>query len=110
MFETVNGVKVAQNKVKYIKKLIETVENTGKMSKVIIYGSALTEDCREDSDVNVVLVGDMEEYSGYQVISDILDVCMDIDIDQDITCLYYKEGSPEIKQYLDKGKVVWSVK
>lgn len=110
MFGTVNGVKVAKNKAEYIKQLTKTVESTGKMLSVIIYGSALTEDCRDDSDINVVLVGNMEEYSGYQVVSTILDVCMDIDIDQDITCLYYKEGSPEIKQYLDKGKVIWSVK
>lgn len=105
----IGGVNVVEERVPYIKKLLDNIpgQGEGPIKGVILYGSSIEGNVSEDSTVDIVLVGTVEEFSGYKIVSEITDYMLDYDLDRDITCLYYKIGSPEIKTYLSKGSLIW---
>lgn len=105
----IGGVNVIEERAAYIKTLLDNIpgQGEGPIKGVILYGSSIEGNSSEDPTVDIVLVGTVEEFNGYQIVSEITDYMLDYDLDQDITCLYYKIGSPEIKTYLNKGGLIW---
>lgn len=60
------SIKVAQNKAPYIKNIIDISGDYSYILKIILFGSSLTEDCSDDSDIDIMLVSDVPRSKLYK--------------------------------------------
>ena len=56
-------VLVADIKLDFIKGLVESAKNVSSIEKIVLFGSSLRTDCREDSDVDFAIYANEDENS-----------------------------------------------
>ncbi|MBQ7719042.1 MAG: nucleotidyltransferase domain-containing protein [Clostridia bacterium] len=111
LVEYKNG-RVADIKLKYIENIARQAAKTRHITRIMLFGSALEERCREDSDVDIAVFGDiprsgyfrLKEYKNFQ------DSIFDFDFDQDYDILYYqqdKEYKSAVMKDINKGVEIY---
>ena len=60
------SIKVAQNKAPFIKNIIDISKDYSYILKIILFGSSLTEECSDDSDIDIMLVSDVPRSKLYK--------------------------------------------
>ncbi len=93
LVEYKNG-RVADIKLKYIENIARQAAKTRHITRIMLFGSALEERCREDSDVDIAVFGDLVR-SRYYISGEYNDFqggIFEYDSGQDYDILYFPDG------------------
>ncbi len=111
----INGktIQVAEIKKKYIQNIVDAAEECDMIDKIIIFGSCIRPDCKEDSDIDVAVFGSLTRVKGmtsakYRRFADRL--AMYDDFNQSYDLLYFKSDEnykEAIMDEIEKGEVLY---
>jgi len=92
-------VKIADVKRKYIENIMECAKDYGFIDMVILFGSSLSEECNEDSDVDIAIFGSKTQSQCYRLkaYAEMLSKIHGYDYKQEYDILYFQSG----KKYKD---------
>ena len=92
-------IKIADVKHKYIQNIMECARDYRFIDKVVLFGSSLTEECNEDSDVDIAIFGNMSQAQCYRLkaYAEMLRKIYGYDFAQEYDILYFQSG----KKYKD---------
>lgn len=92
-------IKIADAKRKYIENIMECARNYGFIDRVVLFGSSLTEDCNEGSDVDIAIFGNKSQAQCYRLkaYAEMLSKIHGYDLEQEYDILYFQSG----KRYKD---------
>ncbi len=92
-------IKIADVKRKYIENIMECAREYGFIDRVILFGSSLTEDCDEASDVDIAIFGNRPQSQCYRLkaYAEMLSKIHGYDYKQEYDILYFQSG----KKYKD---------
>lgn len=104
-------VLVADTKLGFIKEILESAMKSKDILKVILFGSSITTDCREDSDVDFcVFVDSRDSWVRSIDASSFVDKLLDYDIDQEYDMLIkdnYNCNSLVEEEIIDRGVTIY---
>lgn len=92
-------IKIADIKRKYIENIVKCASAYTFIDRVVLFGSCLTEDCNEESDVDIAIFGNKTEAQCYRLKAymDLMNKIHGYDLEQNYDILYFKSG----KEYKD---------
>ncbi len=84
-------------------KVLTYVENNAQVNKVIIFGSAIRDDCTENSDIDICidLSCDTKSMQAFRIDAEIGKIC-----NYNCDRLYYNDIAGPIKEQIDKTGVI----
>ena len=111
-------IKVAEHKKDFIRNIADSIGLCDHIYKVVLFGSCVERRCKETSDIDIAVFGDLPQGKMYALKS-FLDFANKIydygkpDVFQDYDILYFKLGDTQkhgIMSEIDKGTVLFEKK
>lgn len=111
-------ISVADIKKRHIENIIESAEKCDKIDAIVLFGSALEDRCKEDSDIDFAIISKhtVSSLCRYKSFHEFSSQLYSKDLDQDYDILYFK-SLEEIedkkdhvgvcKELAQKGKVIY---
>lgn len=111
-------VRVAEIKRDYIENIISSASQCKAISEIVLFGSALEERCREQSDIDIVIVSKytVNILSKNKGFSRFVEQIYSLDFSQEYDRLYFNsldeiankmDSVPICKELMQKGKVIY---
>ena len=105
-------VRVAEIKKEYIKNIIKCAEQCREISRIMLFGSSIENRCKENSDVDIAVFGDIPKGAMYKRKSynRFLDNIYSFDLKQDYDVLYFtneNKKNPSILSEVEKGVLLY---
>ena len=107
-------VRVASNKHDYIRNIVKCAEMCDHIQKIVLFGSVLESRCRDQSDIDIAVFGDLPEgkmlaLNSYVRFSDGIYDYKKPDFFQDYDVLYFKTGDQQggITHAIENGVVIY---
>ena len=111
-------IQVADLKKDYIENIIENVGKCSKIDAVILFGSSLESSCKEDSDIDIVIISKLSvnRLSRFKSFHEFTKNVYTKDLKQDYDILYFKSlaeiekkqnQTTVCKDLLSKGKIIY---
>lgn len=110
-----NGVMVSERRYNEVKYLIELLSTVSCVTKIILFGSVLTDECTDESDIDLIVIGTKCRSAGYTSLGSCRSKFYKKFPMVELDLFYYKENSSELNIMLsdghvgEKGKIVWTV-
>lgn len=97
--------KVADIKLDYVMNIIEQASNCDAIDKIYLFGSSKEERCKEDSDVDIAVFGNvtksrMYKHAGYRKFRNGIYSFIKNGTFQDYDILYFKTGTSDTSEIL----------
>lgn len=112
------SVMVAENKADTIMFIIENASKCPKIDAILLFGSALAENCKEVSDIDLAIISNnsLGSLCRTKSFNSFMEGLYLRNMSQDYDCLYFKsldeiaahkDKAPIYNELLDKGKVIY---
>lgn len=105
-------IKIADVKRKYIENIMECAGNYGFIDRVVLFGSSLTENCNDGSDIDIAIFGNKSQSQCFRLkaYAELLSKIYGYDLGQEYDILYFQSGkkySEAIFEDVMKGVVLY---